>query len=116
MSAFRQCSQAPSVSAVGLAGDRLAAYGRARHRRRYEVALKSWTLLCWERVKISPADQLKFLICREFLESTSRPRFLKTCRKKPRGVALRRAYRRCVRNVSACSAHRQQQSADLQAL
>jgi len=39
-----------------------------------------------------------------------------TCRKTTRDVAVRRAYRRCVRNVSACSADRQQQSADLQAL
>jgi hypothetical protein len=31
-------------------------------------------------------------------------------------VALRRAYRRCVRNVSACCTKRQQQSGDLQAL
>ncbi len=37
-------------------------------------------------------------------------------RRLPRVVALRRAYRRCVRNVSACSGYRQQQSADLQAL
>jgi len=58
-------------------------------------------------------------ICREFLESTSRPRFLQTCPKTPRDVAVRRAYRRCVRNVSACSTDRQQQqqhSADLQAV
>jgi hypothetical protein len=37
------------------------------------------------------------------------------CQKTPRNVALRRAYRKCVRNVSACSASRQQQSAELQA-
>jgi hypothetical protein len=39
-----------------------------------------------------------------------------TCRKTTRVVAVRRAYRRCVRNVSACSVDRQQQSVDLQAL
>ena len=38
------------------------------------------------------------------------------CHKASRDVAVRRAYHRCVRNVSACSADRQQQSADLQAL
>ncbi len=52
--------------------------------------------------------QQKLPICREFLESTTRPHFLQMCRKKPRDVAVRRAYRRCVRNVSACSTDRQQ--------
>ena len=38
------------------------------------------------------------------------------CRKTPRDVAVRRAYRRCVRNVSACFTGRQQLSASSQAL
>jgi hypothetical protein len=42
--------------------------------------------------------------------STCRPALSQTCRKTTRDVAVRRAYRRCVRNVSACSADRQQQS------
>ena len=48
--------------------------------------------------------------------SACRPALSHTCRKTTRDVAVRRAYRRCVRNVSACSRYRQQQSADLQAL
>jgi hypothetical protein len=34
-----------------------------------------------------------------------------TCQKTPRDVAVRRAYRRCVGNVSACSGHRQHKDA-----
>jgi hypothetical protein len=55
-------------------------------------------------------------ICRQFLESTTRLQFQQMRRKKPRDVAVRREYRRCVRNVSARSTDRQQQSAYLQAL
>ena len=55
-------------------------------------------------------------VCRNFVDPRDRVSPGRMGQKASRDVALRRAYCRCVRNVSARSTSRQQQSADLQAL
>jgi 3-oxoadipate enol-lactonase len=83
-------------------------------RREYEQVAAEDFRRCGKQTFL--AAQRKLPICRELLRLPPRPRFRRTCRKRPRDVAVRRAYRRCVRNVSGCSTGRQQQSANLQAL
>src|SRR5262249_37927099 len=61
-----------------------------------------------------PPGQQKLPLCGEISRSTRRLRLSQMRRQTSRGVARRRAYRICVRNVSACSTDRQQESADLQ--
>ena len=60
--------------------------------------------------------QRSMSLSRAFAARPARALAAEPCRRASPGVAVRRAYRRCVRNVSACSTSRQQQSADLQAL
>ncbi len=64
---------------------------------------------------ISPIQATMMGSKQAFRRACGWPRSAKACQAASRDVAVRRAYRRCVRNVSPCSTDRQQQSADLQA-
>jgi hypothetical protein len=70
-----------------------------------------------ERGSLSrPLRQRSCGLCRDFVDRRDRVLAREVRRKASQDVAMRRAYRRCVRNVSACLTNRQQQSAHLQAL
>jgi hypothetical protein len=63
-----------------------------------------------ERGSLSrPLRQRSCGLCRDFVDRRDRVLAREVCRKASQDVAMRRAYRRCVRNVSACSTNRQQQ-------
>jgi hypothetical protein len=71
---------------------------------------------CGEGVAFSPTQTTVVPSLQGFRRSTRSCLAPKECRKASRDAAVRRAYRRCVRNVSACSTNRQHDNADLQAL
>jgi hypothetical protein len=91
----------------------------ARHRARAETAIDRCRLDHFPTRRESRfrlAGQQQWPMSRGFYEGPRRVCSSEACQKASRDDAVRRAYRRCVRNVSARSTDRQQQSADLQAL
>src|ERR687892_2843210 len=65
-------------------------------------------------VTVSPTRARDMALCRDFVDRSAEAYLRRGVQEASRGVALRRAYRRCVRFVSACSSLQTTSMAHLQ--